>query len=151
MGKYMLAELRAFLDELSIMFLDAGTEPYIAGNPLDGYFALELVRQGYTASTMVFNPAGLFHGKLNQIRIVSQSLILYGTAKVSRGLLPTMVKTKAGHTTMFRMSSAHPWKLPSEQVSRDAAGLFRSNVFLPAFDTEFSFSIDTDGAARTYY
>lgn len=151
MGKRMLAELRAFLDELSATLPDADTKPHIAGNSLGGYFALELARQGYAASAVAFNPAGFFHGKLDQIRTASQFLVLYGTAKVLRKLLPTMAKTKVGRTAMFGMFSARPWKLSPEQVSRDAAGMLKNNIFLSALDTKFSFSADTGQAAQTCY
>lgn len=141
----VLESLEGFLAEVT----PDGERPHLAGNSLGGYIALELALRGHAASALGLNPAGFFHGRLDQMRVIRQFQALRATARVLRPLLPALARIPAARAPMMGMFCARPWRVPPETVVRDAAGLLSNTVVDGGLTTDFAFSPAVDDTPLT--
>ncbi|WP_448852267.1 alpha/beta fold hydrolase [Corynebacterium sp. 335C] len=141
----VLESLEGFLAEVT----PDGERPHLAGNSLGGYIALELALRGHAASALGLNPAGFFHGRLDQLRVIRQFQALRASAKLMRPLLPTLARIPAARAPMMGMFSARPWRVPHATVVRDSAGLLANTMVDEGLNTDFAFSDAVDDTPLT--
>jgi pimeloyl-ACP methyl ester carboxylesterase len=98
--------------------------PYVAGNSLGGWVALELALAGEARAVCAIAPAGLWKEPLAPKRATARAL-----ARALSPFLPVMLRSEGARRAVLAANVGHPERLPYE----DALRLIRTYAHSPGF------------------
>ena len=105
----LAAAVAGLLDDLGI------DRPYLAGNSLGGWVAMELAKIRPVRSVTLLSPAGLWRDGVPRYRMVSLRLSRW-LARHAGPALGKIVATRPGRMLVFGQLLAHPARLPAAQA-----------------------------------
>jgi pimeloyl-ACP methyl ester carboxylesterase len=100
-------------------------QPFVAGNSLGGWVALELALAGQARAVTAIAPAGLWREPLAPKRSTARAL-----ARALSPLLPLMLRSEAGRRAVLAANVGHPERLPYDDALRLVRTYARSPGFL---------------------
>ena len=126
--------LGALTDAVERNLDEAGfARPFIAGNSLGGWIALELARRGRVRGVVALSPAGMW---TPPERAYSRALLrlMYAATRRIRPYAGPITRPAVGRTAVFSLVSARPWRIAPDEAREAVEALADADVFLPTLD-----------------